>query len=95
MSSGERPIGAAKGEQPTTETLCHPPPPPAVPCPVAFRVPLQRVWGFQVVMGEGLYYCWGFREFQPQHPMAPLVLDAPFNRNSKGSWSSATRMCGC
>ena len=28
MSSGERPIGAAKGKQSDTETLCHPPPPP-------------------------------------------------------------------
>ena len=28
MSSGERPIGAAKGKQPNTEALCHPPPPP-------------------------------------------------------------------
>ena len=28
MSSGERPIGAAKGKQPNTESLCHPPPPP-------------------------------------------------------------------
>ena len=28
MSSGERPIGAAKGTQPDTEALCQPPPPP-------------------------------------------------------------------
>ena len=28
MSSGERPIGAAKGKQPDTEALCQPPPPP-------------------------------------------------------------------
>ena len=28
MSSGERPIGAAKGKQSDTEALCHPPPPP-------------------------------------------------------------------
>ena len=27
MSSGERPIGAAKGKQPDTEALCQPPPP--------------------------------------------------------------------
>ena len=26
MSSGERPIGAAKGKQPNTEALCQPPP---------------------------------------------------------------------
>ena len=28
MSSGERPIGAAKGKQIDTEALCQPPPPP-------------------------------------------------------------------
>ena len=28
MSSGERPIGAAKGKQPNTEALCQPSPPP-------------------------------------------------------------------
>ena len=27
MSSGERPIGTAKGKQPKTEALCQPPPP--------------------------------------------------------------------
>ena len=30
MSSGERPIGAAKGKQPDTEALCQTPPPPTV-----------------------------------------------------------------
>ena len=30
-SSGERPIGAAKGKQPNTEALCQPPPPPPDP----------------------------------------------------------------
>ena len=35
MSSGERPIGAAKGNQSDTEALCHPPrPPPPTPCPL-------------------------------------------------------------
>ena len=29
MSSGERPIGAAKGKQSDTEALCQPPPPPS------------------------------------------------------------------
>ena len=29
-SSGERPIGAAKGKQSDTEALCQPPPPPSV-----------------------------------------------------------------
>ena len=28
MSSGERPIGAAKGKQSDIEALCQPPPPP-------------------------------------------------------------------
>ena len=28
MSSGDRPIGPAKGKQPNTEALCQPPPPP-------------------------------------------------------------------
>ena len=27
MSSGERPVGAAKGKQPNTKALCQPPPP--------------------------------------------------------------------
>ena len=30
-SSGERPIGAAKGKHPYTKALCHPPPPPRIP----------------------------------------------------------------
>ena len=33
MSSGERPIGAAKGKQSDTEALCQPPPPPPLPLP--------------------------------------------------------------
>ena len=40
MSSGEGPIGAAKGRQSDTEALCQPPPPPtllrkALPLPYA------------------------------------------------------------
>ena len=31
MSSGERPIGAARGKQSDTEALCQPPPPPVRP----------------------------------------------------------------
>ena len=38
MSSGERPIGAAKGKQSDTEALCQPPPPP----PVCRQVIVQR-----------------------------------------------------
>ena len=33
MSSGERPIGTAKGKQPNTEALCQPPPPCQTPPP--------------------------------------------------------------
>ena len=38
MSSGERPIGAAKGKQSDTEALCQPPPPPGH----SSRSPLSR-----------------------------------------------------
>ena len=38
MSSGERPIGAAKGEQSDTEALCQPPPPPLAP-PLPWTAP--------------------------------------------------------
>ena len=31
VSSGARPIGAAKGKQPNTKALCQPPPPPVQP----------------------------------------------------------------
>ena len=41
MSSGERPIGAAKGKQSDTEALCQPPPPP--PHPLQSPPPPQ--WG--------------------------------------------------
>ena len=37
MSSGERPIGAAKGKQSDTEALCQPPSPPALQTAVAAR----------------------------------------------------------
>ena len=47
MSSGERPIGAAKGKQSDTEALCQPPPPPdpdfAPPlCPVSALVVVEN-----------------------------------------------------
>ena len=38
MSSGERPIGAAKGKQPDTEALCQTPP-PVDQCPVVENWP--------------------------------------------------------
>ena len=38
MSSGERPIGAAKGKQSDTEALCQPPPPSLYPlCDIPSR----------------------------------------------------------
>ena len=51
MSSGERPIGAAKGKQSDTEALCHTPPTPGVSHPTRspphgdVRSVLSRVWG--------------------------------------------------
>ena len=40
MSSGERPIGAAKGKQPDTEALCQPPPPPLPPTAIVEQIGL-------------------------------------------------------
>ena len=37
MSSGERPIGAAKGKHPNAEALCHYPPPPEVCFPEGLK----------------------------------------------------------
>ena len=37
MSSGERPMGAAKGKPSDTEALCQPPPPPPRPPPLSLR----------------------------------------------------------
>ena len=41
MSSGERPTGAAKGNQSDTEALCQPPPPPPVPFCMASPRPFK------------------------------------------------------
>ena len=46
MSSGERPMGAAKGKQSDTEALCQPPPPPGLPPP-----PLRK-WQVHSVNGN-------------------------------------------
>ena len=48
MSSGESPIGTAKGKQPDTEALCQPPPPPPTPQGPAHKVPttFQRLHTF-------------------------------------------------
>ena len=42
MSSGERPIGAAKGKQSDTEALSQPPPPPPRPSQFKARVTNHR-----------------------------------------------------
>ena len=58
MSSGERPIGAAKGKQPTTEALCQPHP----PC-----IPIQATTNPLVVEGcNGLQPARGHNFFTPQ-----------------------------
>ena len=41
MSSGERPMGTAKGKQPNTEALCQPPPPPHCPPPHEWCAPSE------------------------------------------------------
>ena len=45
MSSGERPIGAAKGKQSDTEALCQPPPPPGMYTPYPWGCKQQHVQG--------------------------------------------------
>ena len=40
MSSGERPIGTAKGKQPNTEALCQTPRNPCLPVAVQQNLPL-------------------------------------------------------
>ena len=44
MSSGERPIGAAKGKQSDTEALCQPPPNPADAHPSAHKSVRESAW---------------------------------------------------
>ena len=57
MSSGERPIGTAKGKQPNTEALCQPPPPPVRPLPPPLLIPgegsglLRIVWKWVNISG--------------------------------------------
>ena len=66
MSIGERPIGAAKGEQSDTEALCQLPPPPPLRKPGLVQAPewvlyrcSQDFWGplFFVVLNAGLGVC--------------------------------------
>ena len=61
MSSGERPIGAAKGKQSDTEALCQTPPPPHrlthwVLQPTAPSIAQASVaqWGHQIPHGTGV-----------------------------------------
>ena len=51
MSSGERPVGAAKGKQPNTEALCPPPPPAGLPV-VPHNSPLSVRWPWEAVLGS-------------------------------------------
>ena len=56
MSSGERPIGAAKGKQSDTEALCHlpppPPPNPQAPSLLIFQCVIQPRFSAQVLAGK-------------------------------------------
>ena len=57
MSSGERPIGAAKGKRPNTEALCQTPPPSPLhhgySRPVSFYPPLHDGQPPGFVLGVG------------------------------------------
>ena len=61
MSSGERPIGAAKGKQPNTEALCQPTPPTlaSLPC---LHIPRLSA----LSLSPGLQ--WSFAPCPPAHP---------------------------
>ena len=63
MSSGERPIGAAKGKPSDTGALCQTSPPPAVPqqtfpgpqpAPELAESPVRELWGSRMRGGGGL-----------------------------------------
>ena len=66
MSSGERPIGAAKGKQSDTEALCQPPPPPPRPPEVIFT----RLVG-------KLAYGGGGGSFEPISRTPPPLFELP------------------
>ena len=53
MSSGERPIGGAKGKQSDTEALCQPPPPPSPQGGRGRTQGSERPMGTTAVKGKG------------------------------------------
>ena len=91
MSSGERPIGAAKGKQSDTEALCQPPPPPDRP---------PRMW----CPCAGAHAAWlcpaGSPPFSPPDSRSPSPKGSPWfkgssppkaqrgSRGSRGSFGS-------
>ena len=92
MSSGERPIGTAKGKQSDTEALCQPPNPPPSPPPPPQEDPCPgfgaTVWGgsqwdqFQrppppPPPGRGHAYRHGRRDAQGSNIRTGMALGAP------------------
>ena len=69
MSSGERPIGAAKGKQSDTEALCHPPPPPPRVHQAQVRRPPPRQRAELCQPSDGF----------PMHPNATLAFPVQLN----------------
>ena len=67
MSGGERPIGAAKGTQPNTEALCHPPPDPSDHSGKKRNVLLDKIW-------SGLFWYPNFWVPDPPPPSLTLPL---------------------
>ena len=87
MTSGERPIGAAKGKQSNTEALCHPPP-PAPPqlavlnqyCTILSVMHLflqYKVSSLHIPspMWSSLRLSWRSAEFPPYPPPPPPTLN--------------------
>ena len=79
MSSGERPIGTAKGKQPDIEALCQPRPPPDAPTFVVMGQSVPRRFRRPVllcslhmspasVIGQCHGRCIGFRGWYPRPP---------------------------
>ena len=94
MSSGERPIGAAKGKQSDTEALCQAPPPPSLRTPnVRQKVP------WKPGPGPGLQtLALRQRLHRKTHGAAPFACSRPMhscgNRNVPAGRLRATTMWG-
>ena len=71
MSSGERPIGAAKGKQSDTEALCHPPPPPPHNRTGGLSVTVYERRGWARRWARGRHVCRQKRERQGRHRRHP------------------------